>query len=371
MKIVIAGGGTGGHLFPAISVAEKIGEMRPGSETLFVFTGNRFERSVLGGTSFRYACIPAEGLKGRGLYRQGKAILKAVRGVFQSIRILMQFAPDVVIGFGSYSAGPVIAAARLLRMKTVLHEQNMLPGITNRLLAPIADRICVSFEKTAAAFDPKKTRVTGNPVRREILEPSPEGDGAEKIFFTVLVLGGSQGAHGINLAVLEALDRLSGKDRFFFLHQTGEKDAEAVRTGYAEKRVRAEVRPFFKKMREAYRAADLLICRAGASTIAEVTALGKASILVPFPFAADNHQVLNARFLEASGACETILQENLTGEKLAGRIEYYAAHPEKIGEIADAARRLGRPDAAGAIVRESIDLIDGFRHEETKAKSTS
>jgi len=255
----------------------------------------------------------------------------------------------------------VVVAAWLMRKKIVLHEQNILPGITNRLLSPFADRIYVSFKETRANFNPKKVRVTGNPIREEILvgdKQSMTTDPDPGRPFTILVIGGSQGAHSINMTVIEALTYLPQKDRYFFLHQTGPADEIEVKTAYERYGIRGTVKPFFQNMGRRYQQADLIICRAGATTVAEVTAVGKSVIFIPFPFAADNHQVLNARSLAQNGAAEMILQKDLNGRMLAQKIEYYAAHPEVLGMMASKIKHFGKPLAAREIVDDGYELMN-------------
>jgi UDP-N-acetylglucosamine--N-acetylmuramyl-(pentapeptide) pyrophosphoryl-undecaprenol N-acetylglucosamine transferase len=370
LKIVIAGGGTGGHLFPAIAIAQEFTKRDPQNDVLFVCTGRPFDKTVLSRAGFRHTWIAAEGIKGRGLTRQAMAVAKIPGSVIKSIRILKGADPDLVVGVGSYVAGPVAVAARLLGVKIVLHEQNLLPGITNRMLAPFAERIFVSFEKTGECFSPEKIRVSGNPVRREILngisQPSVEHlKERETRPFTVFVSGGSQGAHRLNLAMMEAVEhlgrsagRIEGKmERFFIVHQTGSDDCDRVKGVYRNCGIAHEVRPFFHDMQSRYQKADLMICRAGATTVAEITALGKGVIFVPFPFAADNHQVVNAKSLSGQGAAEMILEKDIGGGILAERIEYYASRPEDLRRMAARAKAIGRPDAAKVIVDDIYNMF--------------
>jgi UDP-N-acetylglucosamine--N-acetylmuramyl-(pentapeptide) pyrophosphoryl-undecaprenol N-acetylglucosamine transferase len=361
LRVVIAGGGTGGHLFPGIAVAEEIRARDPRNRVLFISRGNAFERSALARAGFSLEPIAVEGLKGRGLWNQARALCRLPWGAVQSARRLREFRPDLVIGLGSYSAGPVVLAAWLLRIPIALCEQNTLPGITNRCLARLADRIFISFERTGGGFDPAKTRWTGNPLRREIVDAASgkpaTGPSDPHRPFTVLVLGGSQGAHRINTAVAEALDHLTDRCRFFFIHQTGPADEAMAAAAYARSGAAARVQAFFTDMAAQYRQADLVVCRAGATTVAEITALGKAVVFVPFPFAADDHQRLNARRLVDAGAAEMIDEQELTAERLSARIAFYASHPEVLADMAEQAARLGKPNAAHHIVDECYRLV--------------
>lgn len=362
LKIVIAGGGTGGHLFPGLAIAQEFVTRNSHNQVLFVSTGNPLERSVLKETDFRLETITAEGFKRRGLWNQVKSILKIPRGIVESVRILKAYQPDLTIGLGSYSAGPVVVGAWLLGTRTVLHEQNILPGITNRILARFADRIYISFEDTQTRFDPQKIRLTGNPVRKELLNdhggPS-NGAAVGSKSFCVLIIGGSQGAHRINMTVVEALGYLTRKEALYFIHQTGKADEQMVKAGYQRLGIEARVQTFFRQMAPLYKQADLIICRAGATTVAEVTAMGKAVIFIPFPFAADNHQVLNADTLARHGAAEKILEKDLNARELGQKIEYYASHPEVLEAMAAKAAERGHPDAAKAIVDDCYELVSG------------
>ena len=370
MRIIIAGGGTGGHLFPGIAIADALATRDKKNRVLFVGTGKPFEISVLSKTAFKYKSITAEGIKGRGLWRQIVSVLKIPKGIFESIMILKDFRPNLVIGVGGYSAGPVVIAAWLMGIKIVLHEQNILPGITNRILSGFADRIYVSFKDTRlerfrwlAPVEPKKLLVSGNPVRKEILQSEINqqdvslADTGQKKPFTVLILGGSQGAHSINMAVLEALEYLDEKDKYFFAHQTGSADEQDVKKAYMKNGISCMVKSFFDDMAQQYHNADLVVCRAGATTVAEIAVMGKGVIFIPYPFAADNHQVFNAGSLENAGAAEMILQKDLTGKRLAKRIEHYASNPGALKAMASKAKSIGRPDAAEAIVDDCYRLL--------------
>lgn len=368
LRVVIAGGGTGGHLFPGIAVAQEFMARNPQNRILFVGTGKPFELSVISEAGFAHKRITAEGIKRRGLLNQAVAILKIPKGIIESAKILKRFGPNIVVGVGSYAAGPLAMAAYLLKIKIVLHEQNLLPGITNRILSRLANRVYVSFNDTAKVLNSRKTHFTGNPVRKEILQSIVEqkdirkADSKKRKPFTVLVIGGSQGAHSINMAFMEALEHIKNKDNFFFVHQTGTRDEKIVQRAYRKHSTPCEVRSFFKDMARQYQQADLVICRAGATTVAEITAIGKSVIFIPFPFAADNHQVLNARALEKAGAAEVILEENLSGKTVVERIDYYFSNPERLQHMAFRARRFGRPDAAADIVDDCYDLVSSTRN---------
>ena len=362
LRIVIAGGGTGGHLFPGIAVAQEFEARNAASKIIFVSTGNPLERSVLSKTGYTLQTITAAGIKGRGVWNQVKSVAKIPKGILEANRVLKKISPDLALGLGSYSAGPVVFAAWLRRIPIVVHEQNILPGITNRILSRFANRIFISFENTRSHMDPQKVHWTGNPVRQEILDSADrfkdiKNDESGARPFTVLIIGGSQGAHRINMAVIEALDHLRHLEHLHFVHQTGQADQQPVRQAYRQSKVGGTVQAFFDNMAEQYGRADLIICRAGATTVAEVTALGKAAIFIPFPFAADNHQVMNAGSLSDEGAAEMLIEKDLSGEILSKKIKYYAAHPAELEDMSARAKQFGKPEAAKSIVDECYRLL--------------
>jgi UDP-N-acetylglucosamine--N-acetylmuramyl-(pentapeptide) pyrophosphoryl-undecaprenol N-acetylglucosamine transferase len=375
VRAVIAGGGTGGHLFPGIAIAEEICGRHPESRVLFISRGSEFERRVLDRAGFPLEAVAAEGLKGRGLWRQARALGRIPGGIRQAGLRIDAFGPDLVIGLGSYAAAPVVLAAWRRRIPIVLCEQNTLPGLANRLLARAARRIYTAFERTER-FDPRKVLWTGNPLRREIARAAAERPGRPPAAsceerFTVLIIGGSQGAHSINRAAAAALGELKALERLFFVHQTGPADEPWVREAYREAGVAARVQDFFDDMAEQYRKADLVVCRAGATTIAEVMALGKAAVFIPFPHAADDHQRLNARRLAEEGAADWIDENELTGERLGRRILQYATDPAALRAMADRALGLGRPDAAERIVDDCLRIVARRRRKGRRADGPS
>jgi UDP-N-acetylglucosamine--N-acetylmuramyl-(pentapeptide) pyrophosphoryl-undecaprenol N-acetylglucosamine transferase len=362
LKVVIAGGGTGGHLFPGIAIAREFMTRNSATRIVFVSTGNPLEKTVLSRAGFELQCIQVAGIKGRGIWNQAKSVLKIPGAILAARGLLKKFSPDLIVGLGSYSAGPVVMSAWLMRVPIAIHEQNILPGITNRILARFADRIYISFENTRSRFSPRKVYWTGNPVRREFLETAARTDervtsetGRKK--FTVLIIGGSQGAHRINMVVIEALELLHDADRVHFVHQTGEADEKTVRDAYRQKSISATAQSFFDNMAEQYRQADLIVCRAGATTVAEITAMGKAAIFIPFPYAADDHQTLNATDLADAGAAELIAEKELTAEMLGTKIKYYMENPQDLADMAATAREHGKPDAAQNIVDDCYRLL--------------
>jgi len=363
LRVIITGGGTGGHLFPGIAIAEAFIERGKDTKLLFVSVGNGFEQSVLSRAGFDLKGVTAEGIKGRSLFLKLRSVVKIPKGIIEAVGILKSFKPDIVVGMGGYSSAPVVTAAWLLRIKVVLHEQNLLPGVTNRLLSALADRIYVSFQHTRIGRNPSKVRTSGNPVRRSLLvsvdkqKGTLAGTAPEDKKFIVLVLGGSQGAHSINMAVIDALSVLAEKQRYFFIHQTGSADEDQVKDSYEKMGIDGKIEAFFHNMGDLYAAADLIICRAGATTVAEVTAVGRAAIFIPYPFAADNHQALNAQALVDCGAAEMIPEASLSGEILAERIKALAENPGQLNEKAEKSKALGNPAAAEVIVEDCLRLL--------------
>lgn len=367
MRVIIAGGGTGGHLFPGIAIAESLKEMAPGCRVLFVGTGSPIEQRVLPNTGFAFETIATEGIKGRGPVAKVRAVAKLLAGVVSAGRLVRRFDPAVIIGMGGYVSAPVVIAARLMGRKVVLCEQNALPGLTNRVLARFADLVCVSHDATAGRLGAAKTLITGNPVRKDFLNAMGEtGRGARENGqrFTVFIVGGSQGAHGINLAVTEALVLLEHRENIHFVHQTGTADLQMVEQAYKRAGIDPVAQPFFDDMAARYAAADLVICRAGATTVAEITCMGKACIFVPFPGATDDHQAFNAEALVKAGAAEMIRQKDLTGRVLADRIGFYATTPGALETMAEKSRHLGKPGAGRRVARACLALAtDGNRQE--------
>jgi UDP-N-acetylglucosamine--N-acetylmuramyl-(pentapeptide) pyrophosphoryl-undecaprenol N-acetylglucosamine transferase len=356
MRCVIAGGGTGGHLFPGIAIAEAFEEREAGNEVLFIGTERGIEVRVLAGGRFPLRTIHAMPLKGRSLLGKINAAGAVPLAVSEALSILKAFRPRIVLGVGGYASGPALLAAGLLGIPRAIHEQNMVPGMTNRILKWFSQRIFLSFEDTENYFPGRKTFVTGNPIRKEFVfcltNRRKEGR------FTVLVFGGSAGAHRINEAVMEALSTLREiRSSVRFIHQTGREDFDRVSKRYQETGFDALVKPFFEDMVSQYQASDLVICRAGASTIAELAACGRGSVLIPYPYAAHQHQLVQARRLSDLGACRMIEDRDLNGEGLARSILDLFSHPEELRKMEKAIQRVSRPEAAREIVEQCYAMI--------------
>ena len=357
LRLVVAGGGTGGHLFPGIAVAQAFVARNAKNRVLFINSGRPLEKKVLSGLGWDQAAIAVQGLKGRGLWRQLRVVAGLPAAVLASARLIKGFGADLVFGVGGYSAGPVVAAAWLMGRPTAIHEQNQLPGITNRMLGRLVKRVYVSFDSSKARFDIAKVMVSGNPVRDEI-RLTAESDAAPggQNSFTIFIVGGSQGARAINEAVMGALPELKGIAGLSFVHQTGEADETRVRQAYRDNGIQADVGAFFNDMAGRYSKADLIVCRAGATTVAEIAVIGKAAVFVPFPFAADDHQTRNAQALVEAGAARMLEQAELSGQRLADLVVDLMEEPGKLTEMASRARALGRPDAARDIVDDLYAL---------------
>ncbi|MBT0653315.1 undecaprenyldiphospho-muramoylpentapeptide beta-N-acetylglucosaminyltransferase [Geomobilimonas luticola] len=360
MKLVIAGGGTGGHLFPGIAVAEEFLARDASNEVLFVGTERGIEARVLPRLGYRLELISAAGVRGKSGIAQMVGLAKFMHGYSQSRQLLKSYRPDLVLGVGGYASAPMVLAARGMQVRRFIHEQNAIPGMTNKILSRVAEKTFISLEEARKFFPEGKTLLTGNPLRRQILdEVVAERPAAADGRFSLLVFGGSQGARSINRALVAALPHLDAlRERLAITHQTGESDLAEVREGYEKAGFPAEVVPFIDNMSDAYHRADLVVCRAGATTIAEVTACGKACLFIPFPHATDDHQRRNAEALLKEGACFMLLEHELTGERLAQEIIGLVGNREKLAETGRNARNLARLDAAKVIVDEMLKYRD-------------
>lgn len=345
MRVVVAGGGTGGHFFPGLAVAQKLlGE--PGAAVLFIGSDDGIEARAAEAHGFPFVAIRMRAFRGGGMGGRFRSLARLLPALWASARALRSFAPSLVIGLGSYASVPVVLAARMRRIPVVLMEQNVVPGFANRLLGRFAQRICTTFSESSEFFPRGRTVQTGNPVR--VLESSAAPD---RDRFTVFVFGGSQGAHSLNLAMIAAAEVLQRDlPNLSVIHQTGFADHDLVAAAYRERGVRAEVHAFIDDMAGAYGRADLIVSRAGASTLAEIAALAKPAILVPYPVAADDHQRKNAAVIVDQGAAIMILDRDLSKETLASSIRELAAAPERRRAMAQAIGRLSVPDAAARVI---------------------
>ncbi len=365
MKLIVAGGGTGGHLFPGIAVAEEFLSRDPANEVLFVGSERGIEARTIPRLGYRLELITAAGIRGKGSIAKLKGAAMLLYGYAESRKILRQVRPDLVLGVGGYASLPMVLAAKGMNVPRYIHEQNALPGMSNKVLSRVADKVFISLEESARFFPKNSTLLTGNPLRKQILEnlktgrdnvPLPSDSGAPGSPFHLFVFGGSQGAHSLNVALPCAISQLDNTARLLLTitHQTGESDVSEVTAAYRAIGFEADVRPFIDDMAMEYHKADLIVCRAGATTIAEVTAMGKACLFVPFPHATDDHQRKNAESLLKQGACEMLLEQEMGGDRLARTIEGLIENRAELQRIGDHAAALARLDAAKVIVDEML-----------------
>jgi len=360
MKCVIAGGGTGGHLFPGMAIAEAFVEREKGNEVLFIGTEKGIEATVLPGGRFPLRTIQARPIQGKSLPDKVRALWSLPVAVSQACSILKKFQPQLVLGVGGYASGPALVGAYFLGIKRAIQEQNVMPGMTNRILKWFSQQIFVSFDEARKYFPEKKVLVTGNPIRKGFFAALAESkeERKNKDRFTLLIFGGSAGARRINLAMTEALGDLQGiKSSLKIIHQTGKQDFDFVSEAYRRKGFEALIKPFFEDLPVYYRMADLVVCRSGAGTVAELAVCGKAALLIPYPYAAHQHQWINAKKLVDSGAARMILDQELNGGILAQTILHLHDHPEERAKMEEAIQRLAKPRAAEEIVDHCYALI--------------
>jgi len=361
MRIALAGGGTGGHLFPGIAIAEELRKLDSSTEVIFIGTEHGIEASIVPMEGYPIRYLRAEGIAGKAVMKKVKAGIKTVFSIYDSYMMLKELRPDALIGLGGYASFAPVFAGSLLKIPTLIMEQNSVPGLANKVLSKIADVICVTYHESMSFFPKSKTYITGNPVRHKIMNADRESAyqlfGLERGKFTVFVFGGSLGARKINNAVCGAFSYVSDiKENIQFLHQTGKNDYDAVRETYRKWGIKGTVAAFIHQMPEAYAVADLVISRAGATTLAELTAVGRPAILIPYPYAAGNHQELNARRLSEMGAARVILDHELDSETLARNIKDLFNDAGIRSEMQRSSRSLGRPEAAQKVVELVMSL---------------
>jgi len=352
--MIVAGGGTGGHLFPGLAVAEAVAA-EGSAQVLFVGSAYGIEATAIPRTQFPFEALIIRGLRGRGWRGALAFAWQLPVALLQAWRLVGTFRPTVVLGLGGYGSVPVVLAAWFRRVPTVLLEQNVHPGFANRLLGHVAHRVCTAFADSARFFPAGRTVQTGNPVRalRTAVEPSAN-------HFTLFAFGGSQGAHAINEAVVEAARIVSEQvPGLQVIHQTGPADEQWVQRRYRECGVEAQVVSFVHDMASAYGPADLVVCRAGATTLAELAALAKPAILIPYPFAADDHQRTNAEVLVERGAAELIPNVQLNGQRLASSVLALAHDRVRLANMGNAVRQLAVPNAALRVVEVCRQVVAG------------
>ncbi|HEX3765483.1 MAG TPA: undecaprenyldiphospho-muramoylpentapeptide beta-N-acetylglucosaminyltransferase [Kofleriaceae bacterium] len=379
MRLLIAGGGTGGHLFPGVAIAEELRAREPAAAVRFVGTRRGIEARVLPELGWELSLIEVSGLKTVGALGALRGLARLPRALWQARRILHEFQPDVVIGVGGYASGPVVLIARLAGIPTAICEQNSIPGLTNKILGRLVRAVFVSFDGTRRFFQPAKTTVSGNPVRRGLVQKlldaragalaaapaaaprdsaessAPPTAGASAASTArepvhVLVSGGSLGAVAVNPLAADALIALARTTPLAIVHQTGDKGLADTVERYRAAGVAAECHAFIKDMAAAYQRADVILCRAGATTVAELAITGKPAVFIPYPFAADNHQELNARAMADAGAALMFRQSELTADKLADALRPLIADPARRAEMGAKMQALARPAAAAAVI---------------------
>ncbi|MCK8823673.1 undecaprenyldiphospho-muramoylpentapeptide beta-N-acetylglucosaminyltransferase [Fuchsiella alkaliacetigena] len=367
MRAIIAGGGTGGHIYPGLAIAAAIEEHYSQAEIIFLGSADGLEADIVPEAGYRLEVIPCQGLPREVSLKILQSILLSSVGFCQALKKVFSFKPDLVIGTGGYVSGPTILAAVLLRKKTIIHEQNAYPGLTNRLLASKVDKVALSNRAASHHFSDQADLVwTGNPVRPEILTARKEEAclelGLELEKPKLLAFGGSSGARSINQA-MEALYPLAEEGQLQIIHITGHQDFERVKEvaqqlGITElERGDTIIKSYLHNMAAALAAADLVVCRAGATALAEITARGIPAILIPYPHAAENHQEHNARSLKKEGAAEVILDEELTGQKLASKVKELIFTEKKLASMAEASKKLGKPQALENILEILKELL--------------
>ena len=359
LRILVAAGGTGGHLFPGIAVARCFQEACPSADIAFLGRRGGLEEHLVPREGYPLHTVNVRGLQGRGRLAQLQSLGVLVIGTLQALRLLRLWRPNLVVGAGGYVMAPAVLAAALLRLPRVIMEQNLVPGLTVRVLARYAQRVFTSFPESQEFLTRPKVVCTGTPIRPEIAAQAPVAAGSDSNRLNVLVVGGSQGAHRLNQAVIEAVPLLAAyREKVQFVHQTGEWDLTRVAEAYESSGVPGETHAFLHDMPQRYQWAHLVLSRAGASTLAELTACGKPAILVPYPHAADDHQLHNALALRERGAAHVIADSELTGQRVYDSLERYILHPACLRQQAARSLRLGRPHAARDIVNTCLEILD-------------
>ena len=357
--VVFAGGGTGGHLFPGIAVAREFLRRHPSTIVVFAGAGRALEAHVLAREGFAMERIRTGGLVGKSVGGLVSGLVLIPVSLFDAVLLLRCYSPNLVVGLGGYSSGPVVLAAWLRGLSTLLLEQNAVPGMTNRLLARFVRAAAVSYEVTLSHFGTKGF-VSGNPVRQEFFKAPPPRLSPPDA--QLLVIGGSQGAHAVNLAMVDAAAAILASPRpIRLVHQAGAQDLEFVREGYRAAGLSARVEPFIDQMDREMAKADLIVCRAGATTLAEIAAAGRAAIVVPFPHAAHDHQRRNAAVLDRAGAAEVIDPRALSGASLGAKIISLVGDDARRVAVAEASRKFARPEAASGIVDKMEQLLNPER----------
>lgn len=344
MRLILAGGGTGGHLFPGIAIAQEALRRDPKSKILFIGSPGGLDSKIVPENNLTLSVIPIGGLKRVGIWQTIKTLVQLPFAILKSFFLVRQFKPDAVIGLGGYSSGPVLIAARVFGYKTGIIENNSIAGFTNKILGKFVNYIFIAFDGVKKSFPAKKIINSGNPVRGSFA-PSPLPPPTQ---FTIGILGGSQGARRLNQVLVEALPQIPPGVNI--IHQTGRSDLDWVRKSYADAGHKGEVFDFISDMPSFYKKSTLVICRAGATTISELAASQRPAIFIPFPFAADNHQLTNAKEIEAIGGGKVVLQSDLTAQKLISIVNYYRTRIHELEVMAQNISNWHKSDATTKII---------------------
>lgn len=353
LRVVIAGGGTGGHVLPALVIAKTLQDLRPGIQIDFVGTQRGIESKIVPRAGYPLHLLEITGLKGAGIKGLIWGLLRIPKALFQSFVLLRHLRPDAVLGVGGYASGPLVLSAAVSRIPTAIWEPNAFPGLTNRILGRFVKRIYCVYSTAKAFFPSARTVESGMPLR-EGIEPRPRPAHSR---LRVLVFGGSQGAKGINDAVSQAVEKGGAwQEQIELVHQTGEAHWQSVRNRYQSAPNRFEVQAFLHDMAERYAWADLIFCRAGAGTVAELAAARKAAVLVPFPFAADNHQQHNAEALAKKGAAVMVLQKDFNSDRFIQLIEHFIRHKEEIQSLQERIAVFHQPHSADQIAKDLLNF---------------
>ncbi|VBB06219.1 n-acetylglucosaminyltransferase murg [Lucifera butyrica] len=367
MRIIMAGGGTGGHIYPALTIAKAIANRTTSCEILFVGTRNGLEADIIPKEGYPLQTIDVGGFERRLSWKNLMNVLKTMGSLWKSRQIIQQFKPDIVIGTGGYVCGPVLLAASILGIPTMIQEQNVFAGVTNKILSRFVDCVAVGYQEAVNCFAaPDKVVFTGNPIRPEVMSAVRDDAyaalGLSRDKFTILVSGGSRGAHTMNQAMLEVHQVFKDKEQIQILHVTGQNDYNYIVGNLKQRGIdvakagNSIIKSYLYNMPYALAVADLAIFRAGAIGLAELTARGIPSILIPYPYAAENHQEFNARVLEKNGAAVVIRDKELTGQLLAERIAQLTGNRAQLKTMAEASKRLGCPEAAETLAKLAFQL---------------
>ncbi|WP_196594408.1 undecaprenyldiphospho-muramoylpentapeptide beta-N-acetylglucosaminyltransferase [Pectinatus sottacetonis] len=367
MKFIFSGGGTGGHIYPAITLIETIREKYPEAQILYVGTKKGLEADIVPKAGFSFKTIDIEGFERRFTLRNVVVLGKAFKGLIKAYKILKNFSPDAVIGTGGYVSGPILLMAALMKIPTLIQDQNAIPGITNKILSKFVTQIACGYQSACKHFPQEKTFLTGNPIRRNVMLCKRDQAIDELKLAankkTILVTGGSRGARKINKAMLELYHHFADSDDIQILHITGKLEYERVMADLRIRHIDSKkaknifIKPYLYDMPQALAAADIIISRAGAIGLAEITARGIPSILIPYPYAAENHQEYNAKALVEAGAAVMILNKDLTGSKLIHVLDELLASEEKMADMRCKSKKMGYPNAAGDIAKMILSIV--------------